>query len=104
MIYEQFDKRIKEIWEKANDERQLLKAEHLRDHDKFKELNNELRKRTQTATNVVDSDFQKALEEEYGTKGNLKAAKLYEKAWDRAHSSGYHEVECVYSDLAELIL
>jgi hypothetical protein len=30
--------------------------------------------------------------------------KLFAKAWENGHSSGYHEVELIYCDLADLVL
>lgn len=48
--------------------------------------------------------FREYLEEEYGTKDNLKKGTLYAKAWDLGHSCGFSEVEHYYADLVDLIL
>ncbi len=42
--------------------------------------------------------FKEALEEEFGTKGNPKADKLFEKAWAEGHPNGLYEVFGHYED------
>lgn len=47
--------------------------------------------------------FREALEAEYGMAGHPKADKLYSKAWEKGHSSGFGEVANEYDDLVELV-
>ena len=47
--------------------------------------------------------FRADLEEENGTGPNPKADLIFQKAWDRGHAGGYHDVANVYNDLVELI-
>lgn len=57
----------------------------------------------QAETSRLMMEFKKACEEDQGVVGNPKADMLWSKAWERGHSSGYHEVYGVYNDLVELI-
>jgi hypothetical protein len=41
---------------------------------------------------------------EVGLAGHPKADKVFARAWERSHSSGYEEVFNVLEDLAELVL
>lgn len=54
-------------------------------------------------TRRLEAQFQADLEEQYGMKGHPKAGALFNKAWERGHSSGYQEVANYYDDLYELI-
>lgn len=52
----------------------------------------------------LEAQLKTDLEQEFGTAGNPKADKLWAKAWEMGHSSGYSEVANYYSDLYELIV
>ena len=84
MIYTEYVEKAKKIpfGDKGSEERKEY-------HQRHKDVNNE---------------FKAALEEEYGTKGNPKADKLWEKAWEMGHSNGFYEVEGCYDELSELII
>jgi hypothetical protein len=51
----------------------------------------------------LHAQFQIDLEAYYEMTGHAKAPLLYSKAYERGHSSGLHEVACVYDDLVELV-
>lgn len=51
----------------------------------------------------VTEEFKSALEVEYGTAKSKKRDLLWDRAWSMGHSSGFHDVESYYSDLAELL-
>lgn len=51
----------------------------------------------------LHEQFQKDLEAHYEMTGHPKAALLYNKAYERGHSDGWHEIACVYADLVELV-
>lgn len=52
------------------------------------------------------TDYRQYLREEAGTEVLPVEVddKLYAKAWEMGHSSGYHEVELMYCDLADLVV
>ena len=54
-------------------------------------------------SNRLNVLFREDLKEEFGTQNSPKEPMLFEKAWDRGHSSGLYEVALAYSDLVELI-
>ena len=58
-------------------------------------------------TNEVFRDFKKALFDHYlpmpNKKTHPKAEKTFNLAWEHGHSSGYNEVELLFSELAELV-
>ncbi len=51
----------------------------------------------------LDTQFRADLEEESGMTGHPKASLLWDKAYDRGHSSGMGEVCIIYDDLLELV-
>lgn len=42
--------------------------------------------------------------QDVGLAGHPKAQKIFNRAWERGHSSGYEEVYNILEDLAELVL
>lgn len=52
---------------------------------------------------IEDDAFRKALAVEYGVVGNPKFDKAYSIASSMGHSSGFSEIEIVFSELVELI-
>jgi len=55
-------------------------------------------------TAALTSKLKADLEAEHGLVGHPKADKVWAKAWEDGHSSGYGEVASIYDDLAELVL
>lgn len=56
----------------------------------------------QEKANALNSEFQDDLAREYGYTPNSEIANLvYDKAWDRGHSAGLHEVASYYSDYSD---
>jgi hypothetical protein len=53
---------------------------------------------------LIQYQFEREAIEEAGLAGHPKAEKVFAKAWERGHSSGYEEVFNVLEDLAELVL
>jgi hypothetical protein len=61
---------------------------------------------------ALRAEFRKDLEDEFGITAALaagsvtqeKADKLFNKAWEDGHSSGYREVALHYDELSELVL
>lgn len=51
---------------------------------------------------AIREGFKAALSEHYGTGHREIDDRVYDKAWQEGHSSGLHEVEVHYEDLAEL--
>lgn len=47
--------------------------------------------------------FQADLEREFGLEGHPKAGRLFEIAWEDAHSEGYEHIAWQYENLAELL-
>ena len=52
----------------------------------------------------IDDLFRKDALQEAGLTGHPKAEKAFEMAWERGHSSGYHEVFNCLLPLADLLL
>jgi len=92
MIYQEYEKRLQEA-------RGLYPT------------NKEITKEDYTAKKLVYSnkfgqigkDFKEALFKEYDVENNPKREKLWDKAWDLGHISGFSEVETFFDDLVELI-
>jgi len=52
---------------------------------------------------LAEITFRMDLEQEFKTKGNKKATKLFSLAWEYGHSAGFDEVLTYYEDMADLI-
>lgn len=53
---------------------------------------------------ALNDEFKKDALEYFDLTGNPKADKAYSMAWERGHSSGYHDVLSNLEDLSELLL
>jgi hypothetical protein len=61
------------------------------------------RKRLRDEENKRRLDFRIAMAEKYSVTGHPKESKLWNLAWEYGHAAGYHEVEMVYAEFAELL-
>lgn len=85
MIYKKYDVRV----EKEASPLFGLKLEQRRDYEnKIHEIRN---------------DFRDELLAKHQVTNHPKANQVWEKSWDRGHSSGFSEVEIIFDDLVELI-
>jgi len=51
----------------------------------------------------LEEQFQRDVEEHFGTVGNPKAQRFWELAWEFGHSFGFSEVYNYYSEWVDLI-
>lgn len=62
-----------------------------------------MRRVYRAAENAHRKNFKATLEEAYGLENHPKRDQIWERAWDKGHSSGYLEVLNEYDDIGELI-
>lgn len=93
-------KKIEMLKRKITDAKRV-QENALKDIDNIK---NDARRKYRAEMTKIQDDFQNALYEEYGVKDHPKREKMYSKAWERGHSSGYAQVESEFEEIVELMM
>lgn len=108
MIYEEFEKKAKEIEYPKEDieykgriDYHKAMIEEIKKVSEYKRHEKQLKYRE--AHEKLNNEFELALYKEYDVEFNPKRKKVFYAAWERGHSSGYHDVEQYFSEYVELI-
>lgn len=86
------------------DQLAVLKIKETKIENQIKNEKRKKREQEELMREKEIQDFKKELERSCGTVGHPKADLLFEKAWDRGESEGFHSVKEVYEDLSELLV
>lgn len=108
MIYEEFEKRAKEIEYPKEDTDYKLRIEYhqamISEIKKVSEYKSHEKQLQYTnAHKNLNNEFELALYKEYDVEFNPKRRKLFDAAWKDGNSYGYRDVERYFSKYVELI-
>jgi len=100
-IEENEDKEKIEMLKRKIEDAKRVQENAINDIDNLK---NDARRKYRLKMLKINEDFQDALFEEYDVKNHPKREKMYSKAWERGHSSGYSQIESEFAEIVELMV
>ncbi len=108
-IAEKFEQKIKEIEYPKEDTSYKLKIEALKKQIDAITVSHKAstfakRQIYRDEISKIHDEFKLALFKEYGVETHHKREEIFNKAWEDGHSTGYNDVEIIFSELVELII